>query len=195
MLGIFVMYPRCRTPYPVEWLSDNGSASIAKDTLDTATGRWALPLCFTPYRSPRIKTAMPKHSSKPSNVICLGCRSCRMPASVIAPLPAWFEYNESSHALRLKFLSPRRVSPSQCSMQPSYPVRSTGCITNRRGVIEHEVIRVRSMLIKNRHPLLYVENDRVEKCEITCIAVFLSLVIAYGGIFKRWSSVMQFTGM
>ena len=36
-----------RTPYPVEWSSDNGSAYIAKDALDTATAL-GLPLCFTP---------------------------------------------------------------------------------------------------------------------------------------------------
>jgi transposase InsO family protein len=35
----------------VEWLSDNGSAYIAKDTLDTATAL-GLNLCFTPVRSP-----------------------------------------------------------------------------------------------------------------------------------------------
>ncbi len=33
------------------WLSDNGSAYIAKDTLDTATAL-GLKLCFTPVRSP-----------------------------------------------------------------------------------------------------------------------------------------------
>ena len=37
--------------HPVEWLSDNGSAYIAKDTLDTATAL-GLKLCFTPVRSP-----------------------------------------------------------------------------------------------------------------------------------------------
>ncbi len=38
-------------PQPVEWLSDNGSAYIARDTLDTATAL-GLRLCFTPVRSP-----------------------------------------------------------------------------------------------------------------------------------------------
>jgi putative transposase len=40
-----------KTPHLVEWLSDNGSAYIAKDTLDTATAL-GLQLCFTPVRSP-----------------------------------------------------------------------------------------------------------------------------------------------
>jgi transposase InsO family protein len=39
------------TPHVVEWLSDNGSAYIAKDTLDTATAL-GLRLYFTPLRSP-----------------------------------------------------------------------------------------------------------------------------------------------
>src|SRR5215831_16064943 len=40
-----------KTPHLIEWLSDNGSAYIAKDTLDTATAL-GLQLCFTPVRSP-----------------------------------------------------------------------------------------------------------------------------------------------
>jgi transposase InsO family protein len=36
-----------KAAHPVEWLSDNGSAYIAKDTLDTATAL-GLKLCFTP---------------------------------------------------------------------------------------------------------------------------------------------------
>jgi transposase InsO family protein len=40
-----------KAPHLVEWLSDNGSAYIAKDTLDTATAL-GLQLCFTPVRSP-----------------------------------------------------------------------------------------------------------------------------------------------
>ena len=40
-----------KAAHPVEWLSDNGSAYIAKDTLDTATAL-GLKLCFTPVRSP-----------------------------------------------------------------------------------------------------------------------------------------------
>ena len=63
--------------HPVEWFSDNGSAYIAKDTLDTATAL-GLKLCFTPVRSPEsngiaeafVKTFKRDH---------VGCRSCRMP--------------------------------------------------------------------------------------------------------------------
>lgn len=41
-----------KTPHFIEWLSDNGSAYIAKDTLHTATAL-GLQLCFTPVRSPQ----------------------------------------------------------------------------------------------------------------------------------------------
>jgi putative transposase len=40
-----------KAAHPVEWLSDNGSAYIAKETLDTATAL-GLKLRFTPVRSP-----------------------------------------------------------------------------------------------------------------------------------------------
>jgi transposase InsO family protein len=40
-----------KTPHRVEWLSDNGSAYIAEDTLDTAMALGLQP-CFTPVRSP-----------------------------------------------------------------------------------------------------------------------------------------------
>jgi transposase InsO family protein len=40
-----------KIPQAIGWLSDNGSAYIAKDTLDTATAL-GLNLCFAPVRSP-----------------------------------------------------------------------------------------------------------------------------------------------
>ena len=91
-------------PRPVKWLSDNASAYIAKDTLDTATAL-GLKLCFTPIRSPE--------SNWPCG--CLRediqtelCRSRRTPRH-LALLPAWFEdYNEVHPHSGLKFLSPRQ---------------------------------------------------------------------------------------
>ena len=41
-----------KASHPVEWLSDNGSAYIAKDTRNIATAL-GLRLCFTPVRSPQ----------------------------------------------------------------------------------------------------------------------------------------------
>ena len=44
-------YGISKAAHPVEWLSDNGSAYTAKDTLHTAMAL-GLKLCFTPVRSP-----------------------------------------------------------------------------------------------------------------------------------------------
>jgi transposase InsO family protein len=95
-----------KTPHLVEWLSDNGSAYIAKDTLDTATAL-GLQLCFTPVRSPEsngIAEAFVKTFKRDY------ARFSILPdaATVIALLPAWFEdYNEVHPHSGLKFLSPR----------------------------------------------------------------------------------------
>jgi len=95
-----------KVPHPIEWLSDNGSAYIARDTLDTATAL-GLHLCFTPVRSPE------------SNGICEAfvktlkrdyARLSILPNSqtVLALLPSWFEdYNEVHPHSGLKFRSPR----------------------------------------------------------------------------------------
>ena len=95
-----------KTPHLAEWLSDNGSAYIAKDTLDTAMAL-GLQLCFTPVRSPEsngIAEAFVKTFKRDY------ARLSILPdaATVIALLPAWFEdYNEVHPHSGLKFLSPR----------------------------------------------------------------------------------------
>ena len=95
-----------KAAHPVEWLSDNGSAYIAKDTLDTATAL-GLKLCFTPVRSPEsngIAEAFVKTFKRDY------ARLSILPdaETVIALLPAWFEdYNEVHPHSGLKFLSPR----------------------------------------------------------------------------------------
>ena len=95
-----------KAAHPVEWLSDNGSAYIAKDTLDTATAL-GLKLCFTPVRSPEsngIAEAFVKTFKRDY------ARLSILPdaKTVIALLPAWFEdYNEVHPHSGLKFLSPR----------------------------------------------------------------------------------------
>ncbi|MGA7346225.1 MAG: IS3 family transposase [Pseudolabrys sp.] len=95
-----------KAAHPVEWLSDNGSAYIAKDTLDTATAL-GLKLCFTPVRSPEsngIAEAFVKTFKRDY------ARLSILPdaETIIALLPAWFEdYNEVHPHSGLKFLSPR----------------------------------------------------------------------------------------
>jgi len=95
-----------KPPHPVEWLSDNGSAYIAKETLDIATAL-GLKLCFTPVRSPEsngIAEAFVKTFKRDY------ARLSILPdaATVITLLSAWFEdYNEVHPHSGLKFLSPR----------------------------------------------------------------------------------------
>ena len=107
-----------KVPQAVEWLSDNGSAYIAKDTLDTATAL-GLNLCFTPVHSPEsngIAEAFVKTFKRDY------ARLSILPdaATVIMLLPAWFEdYNDVRPHSGLKFLSPREFQP-QCLAQPSY---------------------------------------------------------------------------
>jgi putative transposase len=95
-----------KTPHPIEWLSDNGSAYIAKDTLDVATAL-GLRVCFTPVRSPE------SNGISESFVKTLKRDYARLwilpdAETVIALLPEWFEdYNEVHPHSGLKFLSPR----------------------------------------------------------------------------------------
>ena len=95
-----------RTPHAVEWLSDNGSAYIAKDTADTARAL-GLRLLFTPVRSPEsngmaeafVKTLKRDYA-----------RVTILPDAniILALLPGWIEdYCEIHPHSGLKFRSPR----------------------------------------------------------------------------------------
>jgi transposase InsO family protein len=117
-----------KAAHPVEWLSDNGSAYIAKDTLDTATalGR---KLCFTPIRSPEsngIAEAFVNTFKRDY------ARLSILPdaETVIALLTAWFEdYNEVHPHSGLKFLSPREFLRLS-AYRNQLPVRSNGVHTS-----------------------------------------------------------------
>src|SRR3954467_3120830 len=96
---------RC-TPHPVEWLSDNGSAYIAKDTADIARAL-GLTLLFTPVRSPEsngisesfVKTL--KRDYARLNIL-------HDADAILAMLPNWIEdYCEIHPHSGLKFRSPR----------------------------------------------------------------------------------------
>jgi len=91
---------------PVEWLSDNGSAYIAKETSHMATAL-GLRLAFTPVRSSEsngiseafVKTL--KRDYARHNVLADA-------PTVMVLLPAWFDdYNEVHPHSGLRFLSPR----------------------------------------------------------------------------------------
>ena len=95
-----------RTPHPVEWLSDNGSAYIARETRQIATAL-GLHLAFTPVRSPEsngISEAFVKTLKRDYARVTL------LPdaQTVMALLPSWFEdYNTVHPHSGLRFLSPR----------------------------------------------------------------------------------------
>ena len=103
-----------KTSYRVEWLSDNGSAYIAKETSVMATAL-GLALAFTPVRSPEsngmaeafVKTLKRDYAS---NTILKDA------PAVLDLLPAWFEdYNESHPHSGLRFLSPREFKAKAAS--------------------------------------------------------------------------------
>ena len=95
-----------RTSHPVEWISDNGSAYIAKETAHTATAL-GLRLAFTPVRSPEsngISEAFVKTLKRDY------ARLAILPdaETVIRLLPGWFEdYNTVHPHSGLRMLSPR----------------------------------------------------------------------------------------
>lgn len=95
-----------RTPHAVEWLSDNGSAYIAKETAQVATAL-GLHLAFTPVRSPEsngISEAFVKTLKRDYARVTL------LPdaETVLRLLPGWIEdYNTVHPHSGLRFLSPR----------------------------------------------------------------------------------------
>jgi len=95
-----------KTPHTVEWLSDNGSAYVAKPTRETAAAL-GLRLAFTPVRSPQsngISEAFGKTLRRDY------ARLTILPdaEAVMRLLPTWFEdYNTVHPHSGLRMLSPR----------------------------------------------------------------------------------------
>ena len=95
-----------KTPHAVEWLSDNGSAYIAKDTADMARAL-GLKMLFTPVRSPE------SNGMSESFVKTLKRDYARLNVltdadAILAMLPYWIEdYCEVHPHSGLKFRSPR----------------------------------------------------------------------------------------
>ena len=95
-----------KTPHPVEWLSDNGSAYIAKETAQTAAAL-GLRLLFTPVRSPQsngIAEAFVKTLKRDYARVAILADA----ETVMRLLPAWFEdYNTFHPHSGLRMLAPR----------------------------------------------------------------------------------------
>jgi len=95
-----------KVPQPVEWLSDNGSAYIAKDTADTARSL-GLTLLFTPVRSPE-SNGMSEPFIKTLKRDYASITVLPDAATILALLPDWIEdYCEVHPYSGLKFRSPR----------------------------------------------------------------------------------------
>ena len=97
-----------RTDHAIEWLSDNGSAYRAKDTLDTATAL-GLRLAFTPARSPEsngLAEAFVKTLKRDYAKVTL------LPdaATILGLVAAWIEDDNSATRTPGCGCSPRRKS-------------------------------------------------------------------------------------
>jgi transposase InsO family protein len=105
-----------RAPHQVQWLTDNGSAYVARDTLDFAAALSLMP-CFTPVRSPEsngiseafVKTLKRDYARVQPRPDAL---------TVLAQLPVWIEdYNENHPHRGLRMKSPREFIRQQLSSQ------------------------------------------------------------------------------
>jgi transposase InsO family protein len=105
-----------RAPHRVQWLSDNGSAYVARDTLDFAATLSLMPR-FTPVRSPEsngiseafVKTLKRDYARVQPRPDAL---------TVLAQLPVWIEdYNENHPHRGLRMKSPREFIRQQLSSQ------------------------------------------------------------------------------
>jgi transposase InsO family protein len=95
-----------KVPHAVEWLSDNGSAYIAKDTADTARAL-GLTLLFTPVRSPE-SNGMSEAFVKTLKRDYASITVLPDAVTILALLPDWIEdYCEVHPHSGLKFRSPR----------------------------------------------------------------------------------------
>jgi putative transposase len=109
-----------RAPHPVQWLTDNGSAYAARETLEFAAALALVP-CFTPVRSPEsngvseafVKTLKRDYARIQPRPDAL---------AVLQQLPTWIDdYNENHPHSGLRMRSPREFIRSQ-SQTASCPV-------------------------------------------------------------------------
>jgi transposase InsO family protein len=94
------------TPQPIQWLSDNGSAYRAYETIDFAI-RLGLVPCFTPVRSPQ-SNGMSEAFVKTFKRDYVYIHDRPDARTVLAQLSRWFEdYNENHPHKALQLKSPR----------------------------------------------------------------------------------------
>ena len=109
------------TPQPIQWLSDNGSAYRAHETIDFAI-RVGLVPCFTPVRSPQ-SNGMSEAFVKTFKRDYVYIHDRPDARTVLSQLSRWFEdYNENHPHKALQLKSPREFIRSH--QQPAAcPVR------------------------------------------------------------------------
>jgi transposase InsO family protein len=105
-------FGEAHTPHPVQWLSDNGSAYRANETIDFAS-RLGLVPCFTPVRSPQ-SNGMAEAFVKSFKRDYVYVHDRPDAQTVLAQLSTWFEdYNEVHPHKALQLKSPREFIRSQ----------------------------------------------------------------------------------
>ena len=101
-----------QAPHPVEWLSDNGSIYIAKQTTSFAT-QLNLKPCFTPVASPQ-SNGMSEAFVKTLKRDYVKINPLPDANTALAAIEGWFEdYNESHPLSGLKMKSPREFIRAQ----------------------------------------------------------------------------------
>jgi putative transposase len=105
-------FGRYRTPHPVEWLTDNGNAYTARETIafDPVLG---LVPCFTPVRSPE-SNGMSESFVKTFKRDYVYVNDRPDARTVLAQLGVWFEdHNEAHPHQGLRMQSPREFIRAQ----------------------------------------------------------------------------------
>jgi transposase InsO family protein len=95
-----------KAPHPVEWLSDNGSAYTARETLDFAAALGLVP-CFTPVQSPE-SNGIAEAFVKTFKRDYVRINSLPDAETVLRQIAGWFEdYNENHPHSGLGMRSPK----------------------------------------------------------------------------------------
>lgn len=101
-----------RTPHTLEWLTDNGSAYTAHETVAFARSLGLMP-CFTPVRSPE-SNGMAESFVKTFKRDYVYVHDRPDAMAVLSQLDNWFEdYNEAHPHKGLKMQSPREFIRAQ----------------------------------------------------------------------------------
>lgn len=105
-----------KVPHTIQWLSDNGSAYTAYDTIIFAR-LMGLQVCTTPYHSPE-SNGMAESFVKTFKRDYVLMHELNDARTVIEQLPSWFEdYNEYHPHKGLKMRSPREYRRSMAKLE------------------------------------------------------------------------------